>query len=194
MELAIPYQKLEINKLHVIPQTNNYLPFEYKDGDLTLHRSIIITPIVKVITYDPEKGRVEFDCDPAFLSKMQALQDILKTFIFQQQKLFQSDNLTKDQIEYGFKLLIYGGRFVCYIPTSSAYNKWTNKGVHVYKDGSASGEWQPEKNIFKEGEEMRLAIKLGGIKIKQNQRGTNFFIDHQILHVWKINRASGESV
>jgi hypothetical protein len=189
MELAIPHQKLEISKLHVIPQNNNYLPFEYKDGDLTLHRSVILTPILKVISYDAEKGKIEFDGDQSFISKMSALQDILKSFIFQQQKLFLSDQLTKDQIDYGLKILVYGGKFTCYIPSSTIYNKWIHhKGVHVYKNGSE--EWMAEKDLFKEGDEMRLAIKMGGIKIKQNPRGVNFFIDHQILHAWKINKSS----
>jgi hypothetical protein len=188
MELAIPYQKLEISKLHIIPQTNGYLPFEYKDGDLTLHRSVILTPVIKVINYDEEKGRVEFEGDMTFISKMIALQDVLKSVIFSQQKLFLDENLSKDQIEMGFRVLSYGCKFTMYIPSfikSSNYNKWTNKGIHVI-DNSIS-EWRSERDIFKVGSEMRLAIKLGGVKIKKSPRGTNFFIDHQILNVWICN-------
>jgi hypothetical protein len=185
MELAIPYQKLEISKLHIVPQTNNYLPFEYKDGDLTLHRSVILSPIMKVNAFDPEKGRIEFETDVGFIAKMSALQEVLKSVIFLQQKLFIGDQLSKDQIDYGFKMLTYGGKCTLYIPSSAAYNKWGNKGFHVYDE---KGEWwQSERDVFKEGVEMRLAIKLGGIKIKNSPRGVNFFIDHQILHVWKIN-------
>ena len=185
MELAIPYQKLEISKLHIIPQTTGYLPFEYKDGDLTLHRSVILTPVLKVVKYDDEKGKIEFEGDMTFISKMTALQDILKSVIFSQQKMFLNDNLTKDQIEFGFKALSYGSRFAVYIPSfikSTTYNKWTNRGIHVI-DGKSS-EWHSDSDTFKEGAEMRMAIKLGGIKIKKSPRGVNFFIDHQILNVW----------
>lgn len=185
MELAIPYQKLEISKLHIIPQATGYLPFEYKDGDLTLYRSVILTPVLKVIRYDEEKGRVEFEGDLTFISKMNAMQEVLKSVIFLQQKLFLNENLTRDQIELGFKVLSYGTKFAIYIPSfikSTNYNKWTNRGMHVI-DNSGS-EWRFEQDIFKEGAEMRLAIKLGGIKIKKSPRGINFFIDHQILNIW----------
>jgi hypothetical protein len=185
MELAIPYQKLEISKLHIIPQTTGYLPFEYKDGDLTLYRSVILTPVLKVIKYDEEKGRIEFEGDMSFISKVNGLQDVLKSVIFLQQRLFFDESLSKDQIESGFKVLSYGSRFVVYIPSfikTVNYNKWTNRGIHVI-DRNVS-EWRSERDIFKEGTEMRLAIKLGGIKIKKSPRGTNFFIDHQILNVW----------
>lgn len=185
MELAIPYQKLEISKLHIIPQASGYLPFEYKDGDLILYRSVILTPVLKVVRYDAEKGRVEFEGDLTFISKINAMQEVLKSVIFLQQKLFLDDNLSKDQIEMGFKVLSYGSRFTIYIPSfikSTNYNKWINRGIHVV-DGSTS-EWRSENDIFKEGTEMRLAIKLGGIKIKKSPRGINFFIDHQILNIW----------
>ncbi len=185
MELAIPYQKLEISKLHIIPQTTGYLPFEYKDGDLTLYRSVILTPLLKVVRYDEEKGRVEFEGDAIFMSKMGALQEVLKSVIFSQQRLFFHDNLSKDQIESGFKVLSYGSRFTVHIPSfikTTIYNKWIHRGIHVINNNTA--EWLSERDIFKEGAEMRLAIKLGGIKIKKSPRGTNFFIDHQILNVW----------
>jgi hypothetical protein len=188
MELAIPYQKLEISKLHIIPQTTGYLPFEYKDGDLTLYRSVILTPVLKVVRYDEEKGKIEFEGDMTFMGKMGALQEVLKSVIFLQQKLFIDENLTKEQIEFGLKSLTYGSRFAVYIPSfikTTTYNKWTNRGIHVI-DGSLS-EWRSERDIFKEGAEMRLAIKFGGIKIKKSPRGVNFFIDHQILNVWLCN-------
>jgi hypothetical protein len=188
MELAIPYQKLEISKLHIIPQNTGYLPFEYKDGDLTLYRSVILTPVLKVVRYDDEKGKVEFEGDMTFMGKIGAMQEVLKSVIFLQQKLFMDEGLTKDQIESGFKLLSYGSRFSVYIPSfikSTAYNKWVNKGIHVI-DGNKS-EWRSERDIFKEGTEMRLAIKFGGIKIKRSLRGVNFFMDHQIVNVWLCN-------
>lgn len=191
MELAIPHQKLEISKLHIVPQNNNYLPFEYKDGDLTLHRAVILTPVLKVIAFDPEKGRIEFECDPGFMAKMSALQEVLKSVIFLQQKLFITEQLTRDQIDFGFKMLTYGGKFTIYIPSANVYNKWASRGVHVY---DASGEaWLAERDVFKAGTEMRLAIKFGGIKIKNSPRGLNFFIDHQILHVWKIKVNEAEA-
>ncbi len=185
MELAIPYQKLEISKLHIVPQTTGYLPFEYKDGDLTLHRSVILTPTLKVVRYDEEKGKVEFEGDMAFIGKIGALQEVLKSVIFLQQKLFLDENLSRDQVEFGLKALSYGSRFAVCIPSfikSSPYNKWINKGIHVI-DGSAS-EWRSERDVFKEGVEMRLAIRFGGIKIKKSARGMNFFIDHQVINVW----------
>jgi hypothetical protein len=192
MELAIPHQKLEISKLHIIPQNNNYLPFEYKDGDLTLHRAVILTPILKVINFDPEKGRIEFETDIGFIAKMSALQEVLKSVIFLQQKLFINEQLTRDQIDYGFKMLTYGSKFTLYIPSANLYNKWVNRGIHAYEIDGLSDGWLSERDVFKVGAEMRLAIKFGGIKIKNSPRGINFFMDHQIVHVWKIKANEDE--
>jgi hypothetical protein len=192
MELAIPYQKFEISKLHIIPQTSGYLPFEYKDGDLVLHKSIVLTPTLKVINYYEDKGKIEFEADDAFIGKIGAMQEVLKSVIFLQQKLFFNENLTREQIDYGFKLLSYGNKFVCYIPSfiktqhnMSSYNKWgDNKTMHVI-DGDKS-EHMALKDIFIPNTHIRIALKLGGIKIKSNSRGVNFFIDHNILHIWKV--------
>ena len=192
MELAIPYQKLEISKMYIIPQTTGYLPFEYKDGDLTLHRAVILTPTLTVSSFQEDKGKIEFECEGNFIAKIDALQEVLKSLIFLQQKMFMGESLTRDKIDYGFKLLTYGGsHFVCFIPSKQLqqqhYNKWSDRLIHVV-DGNKS-EYLPAKNIFTPGATLKLAIKFGGIKIKTGPRGTHFFIDHTILHVWKQSQS-----
>jgi hypothetical protein len=187
MELAIPYQKLEMSKLHIIPQQNGYLPFEYKDGDLLLHRVVIITPILKVISFYEDKGKIEFECDPAFISKISSMQDVLKALLFQKQSLFSKENITQDAINRGFKMLTYNNRFVCYVPSfvrnnpSLSNKRWIDTSIIHVVSGDAE-DHMAAKDIFIPGKEMRVGLKLSGIKM----RGANYFIDHQIMHVWML--------
>jgi hypothetical protein len=116
---------------------------------------------------------------------MDALQEVLKSLIFLQQKMFMGESLTREQIEYGFKSLTYGGsHFVAYVPSKQQnYNKWPDKLIHVIDNNKS--ENLATKEVVVAGQTMKLAIKIGGIKIKTSSRGTHFFIDHTILHVWR---------
>ncbi len=187
MELGIPYQKLEMSKLHIIPQQNGYLPFEYKDGDLVLHRVVIITPVLKVINYVEEKGKIEFECDLGFISKIGAMQEVLKAILYLKQSMFCKEKLTQEAINRGFKMLTYGTRFVCYVPSfvrnnpSLSNKKWIDTSIIHVVDGDKE-DHLPAKDIFTPGREMRIGLKLSGIKM----RGGNYFIDHQIMHVWLV--------
>ena len=188
MELAIPYQKLEISKIHIIPQTTGYLPFEYKDGDLTLHRVVMITPVLRVLNFWEDRGKIEFECDTAFLGKIGALQEIIKAVLFMQQGLFNKESITREEIDRGFKCLYYGSKFICYLPSFIR-----NSGIRVIGTDGRAG-YLSARSVFMPGQYMRLGLKLGGIKVRGGN-GTGplaFFIDHQIMHVWKID-GEGES-
>ena len=188
MELGIPYQKIEISKIHIVPQQTGYLPFEYKDGDLTLHRIVMVTPMLKVLNFWEDRGKIEFECDFGFLGKVSALQEVIKAVLFMQQGLFCKDRLTREEIERGFKCLSYNGKFICYVPSFIRSSGMRVVGV----DGSLS--YLPPREIFVAGRVLRLGVKLGGIKVRGGRDGGGmaFFIDHQIMHIWDPMRCKIE--
>jgi hypothetical protein len=188
MDLAIPYQKLEVGKIHIVPQPNGYLPFHYKDGGMELHKLFVITPVLTVANYNHQNGRLDFEpCENTiFMGKIGALQEVLKATLLMHQRTlhYNSTDLTQEDIEKNFKNLFYNGRLSCYINLNQAAIK-----VHTV-DGFT---WQaPNDGIFQTGRKLRLCLKFSGIKklIFSNGRGSRggegfqYRIDHAIGAVY----------
>ena len=160
MDLAIPYQKLEVGKIHIVPQPNGYLPFHYKDGAMELHKLFVITPMLTVANFNPHNGRLDFEpCENTiFMGKIGALQEVLKATLLSAQRNLHFDGieLTQENIERNFKNLLFNGRLSCYINLNQAAIK-----VHTM-DGVC---WAPTNaGIFQTGRKMRLCLKFSGIK------------------------------
>jgi hypothetical protein len=189
MDLAIPYQKLEVGKIHIVPQPNGYLPFHYKDGAMELQKLFVITPMLTVANYNPQNGRLDFEpCENTiFMGKIGALQEVLKATLLTHQRTlhFNGSDLTQEEIERNFKNLFYNGRLSCYINLNQTAIK-----VHNI-DGFT---WQsPNDGIFQTGRKIRLCLKFSGIKklIFNNGRGGSrsgegfqYRIDHAIVAVY----------
>jgi hypothetical protein len=190
MDLAIPYQKLEVGKIHIVPQPNGYLPFHYKDGGMELHKLFVISPVLTVANYNHLNGRLDFEpCENTiFMGKLGALQEVLKATLLMHQRTlhYNSTDLTQEDIEKNFKNLFYNGRLSCYINLNHTAIK-----VHT-SDGFT---WQsPNDGIFQTGRKIRLCLKFSGIKklIFTNGRGSRsgsgdgfqYRIDHAIGAVY----------
>jgi hypothetical protein len=190
MDLAIPYQKLEVGKIHIVPQPNGYLPFHYKDGGMELHKLFVISPVLTVANYNHQNGRLDFEpCENTiFMGKISALQEVLKATLLTHQRTlhYNCSDVTQEDIEKNFKNLFYNGRLSCYINLNQAAIK-----VH-----DAHGfTWQsPNNGIFQTGRKIRLCLKFSGIKklIFNNSRGGSrngsegfqYRIDHAITAVY----------
>ena len=188
MDLAIPYQKLEVGKIHIVPQANGYLPFHYKDGGLELHKLFVITPVLTVSNYNHLNGRLDFEpCENTiFMGKIGALQEVLKATILTHQRTlhYNSSDLTQEDIEKNFKNLFYNGRLSCYINLNQAAIKVHTTSGFTYES--------PNNGIFQTGRKIRLCLKFSGIKklIFTNGRGGRggdgfqYRIDHAITAVY----------
>lgn len=183
MDLAIPYQKLEVGKIHIVPQPNGYLPFHYKDGAMELQKLFVITPMMTVANFNPQNGRLDFEpCENSiFMGKLGALQEVLKATILTHQRTLHYDgsNLTHDEIEKNFKSLLYNGRLSCYINLNQAAIK-----VHTV-DGVS---WEPTNSgVFQTGRKLRLCLKFSGIKkllFNSGRSGFQYRIDHAVASVY----------
>lgn len=183
MDLAIPYQKLEVGKIHIVPQPNGYLPFHYKDGAMELQKLFVITPMLTVANFNPHNGRLDFEpCENSiFMGKLGALQEVLKATLLMHQRTLHYDgsDLSQEEIEKNFKNLLYNGRLSCYINLNQAAIK-----VHTV-DGVS---WVPTNaGIFQTGRKMRLCLKFSGIKkllFNGGRSGFQYRIDHAIAAVY----------
>ena len=192
MDLAIPYQKLEVGKIHIVPQPNGYLPFHYKDGAMELHKLFVITPVLTVANYNSQNGRLDFEpCENTiFMGKIGALQEVLKATLLSAQRSLHFDgvNLTQESIERNFKNLLFNGRLSCYINLNqTAIKVHTTEGI----------SWQsPTDGIFQTGRKIRLCLKFSGLKKlvfgngSRDGRGRNtgdgfqYRIDHAVAAVY----------
>ncbi len=188
MDLAIPYQKLEVGKIHIVPQPNGYLPFHYKDGGMELQKLFVITPVLTVANYNQQNGRLDFEpCENTiFMGKIGALQEVLKATLLMHQRTlhYNCSDLTQEDIEKNFKNLFYNGRLSCYINLNQAAIKVHNMDGFTYQS--------PNDGIFQTGRKIRLCLKFSGIKklIFNNTRGSRngegfqYRIDHAISAVY----------
>jgi len=184
MDLAIPYQKLEVGKIHIVPQPNGYLPFHYKDGALSLNRLFVITPMLTVANYNPMNGRIDFEPSESmtFVGKIMAFQEVLRaTLLLNQAAYNRGPELTAEDIERGFKNLYHNGRLSCYINMNQAAIKVHNKDGFQWKN--------VKEDVFVTGRKMRLCIKFSGVKKMlfngpSGRMGVQFRIDHQITSVY----------
>ncbi len=185
MDLAIPYQKLEVGKIHIVPQPNGYLPFHYKDGAVNMSKLFVITPMLTVANYNPLNGRIDFEPSEnmTFVGKIMAFQEVLRaTLLLHQGAYNRGPDLTAEDIERGFKNLYHNGRLSCYINMNQAAIK-----VHT-KDGF---QWRNIKDgLFSSGKKLRLCIKFSGVKkmvfnAPSGRSGIQFRIDHQIVSVYE---------
>jgi hypothetical protein len=184
MDLAIPYQKLEVGKIHIVPQPNGYLPFHYKDGAVSMNKLFVLTPMLTVAGYNPMNGRIDFEpCESlTFVGKIMAFQEVLRATLLQHQNAYnRGPELTAEDIERGFKNLYHNGRLSCYINMNQAAIKVHNKDCF---------QWQSIKDgVFSSGKKMRLCIKFSGVKkmlfnAPSGRSGVQFRIDHQIVSVY----------
>ena len=191
MDLAIPYQKLEVGKIHIVPQPNGYLPFHYKDGAMELHKLFVITPFLTVANYNSQNGRLDFEpCENTiFMGKIGALQEVLKATLLSAQRslYFDGADLTQESIERNFKNLLYNGRLSCYINLNQTAIK-----VHT-ADGIS---WEPPASgIFQTGRKLRLCLKFSGLKKlvfnnsggrggRSSGDGFQYRIDHALAAVY----------
>jgi hypothetical protein len=197
MELTIPLQTFETGKVRLgapYKSTKLLAPLAYSDSDLQFHSLSLLLPLLTVKSYDPTTGRlaISFQGAAAAATKIQALQDMLLSAVYNQQRGWFPGEGSKgiDDLRSGFQPILDHGALHLYCPAAT---QASHIDIKVYKDGVwVTGSLSAA--LLAPGTPVRLAIKLQGISFHQHPISGawtgKFRIQHRILAVF-IGRAAG---
>lgn len=191
MDLAVPSQLLEISNIHMMPFTRKekYPPIatlQYNTPQLNMKHCSILTPILKIVDWNPIKGRLRLNCDnhSFFQTKMAAIQEYLINTIHTYQNVllngceFESapdKRYTRDEIRSVFKVIFEEPFLTCYISPHHLFP--------LYAGGERVG-LQDFNGLLRSGVHIRLILQLNGVS---HLPGNSFRIQHQILGAYIID-------
>ncbi len=189
MDLAVPSQLLEINNIHMMPFTrkDKYPPIatlQYNTPQLNMKHCSILTPILKIVDWNPVKGRLRLNCEehPYFQTKMSAIQEYLINTIHKYQSLLLFDptvvaplEFSHDEIRSVFKVIFEEPCLNCYISPHHLFP--------LYYQGERVG-LQDFNSLLRPGTSIRLILQLNGVS---HLPGNSFRIQHQILGAYIIS-------
>jgi hypothetical protein len=182
MLLSIPYQTLEIGRVHINQfkkdsKGRSIASLSYKDSSIDINDLTILTPALQVIDYDPVSSRLRFDIKPhkQFTTKMSTLQQyLISTFYLHRSTLLEYD-YTTEEIESFFQTLLTDDIFSVFVyPTTSVHKS----------DGSLF-----KITSISPGDYIRFPVCLQGImRIEiSNKHSFRLRIQHNVPTLWKIN-------
>jgi hypothetical protein len=181
MELIIPSQTLEVNKIHLSsfqPIDNrghlSLAPFHYNDQSIILKNINILTPSLTVINHDTSTGRLQLDTSEHthFSTKIYTLQEYLLSTLFVHQQSLFGIVLTQDGLRSLFKTLIYKNKLTLFLGSSSR----TLKYIKNNKEQTGLNEQIPQ------GTKIRCIINLQGIALIPGNP-FNFRFQHSIKSI-----------
>ena len=215
MELTIPLQIFETGKVRLgMPYRSSKLmaPLAYSDSDLQFHSISLLLPLLTVKSYDPVTGRlaVSFQGAAAAATKLQSLQDMLLSAVYNQQRSWFPGEGGKsiEELRAGFQPMLEHGVLYLYCPAAT---QSTHIDIKVYKGGGASTSdtgaggtaaggtaaggtaagWLTgslSSSVLSPGTPVRLALKLQGISFHQHpitgMWTGKFRIQHRILAIF----------
>lgn len=190
MELTIPLQTFETGKVRLGPPGLNakpLAPLAYSDGDIQFHCLSLLLPMLTVKSYDAHTGRlaISFQGASSSATKMQALQDMILSAVFHQQRSwFPRERLKSfEEIRDGFQPIVDHGTLYLYCPSLLQSNQ---VDIRMYRGGVWSQANLSEGSL-PPGTPIRLAIKMQGISFHQHPMTGmwtgKFRIQHRVLAI-----------
>ena len=161
MNLAIPYQTLEIGRVHMNPfhldtKGRSISQLLYNDTTVNMNDFIILSPPLRVIEYDRASGRLRFDTTNTsqFVTKFNTLQQyIISTLFLHRLQFFQYDYSHAD-IETMFQPLMDGNVFSVFVYPATMIRKRDGEGMSV--------------NMLSPGDTVRFPIYIHGVMLLSN--------------------------
>lgn len=158
MNLAIPYQTLEIGRVHMKPfhidtKGRSISQLLYNDSSVNINDFILLSPPLKVIEYDRASGRLRLDATDAgqFVTKFTTLQQyIVSTLYLHRLQFFQYDYSHAD-IETMFQPLMDGNIFSVFVYPTTMIRTRTGETVAV--------------SALSPGDSVRFPIYIHGVMI-----------------------------
>lgn len=188
MILTVPYQTLEISRVHLNPfvkdnKGRSIASLVYKDSAIEINDLSILTPPLKVLDYDSKTSRLRFDLkdQKAFETKLSTLQTyLISTFYLHRLSLLGND-YTHEEIQHLFQNLLVDNIFSAFVYPTTNIRK---------EDGSSV-----KMNTIKAGDSVRFAICIQGVIIINTNYGKFFRlrIQHHVPVVWLVDSSTNAS-
>jgi len=182
-EAFIPLDRLNVKYIHIDPPLSIYpirVPvsnISYKHELFTIPKLSIFTKIVNVVSWDPEKYRLELSSSDDF-SKLQDLQEVIIKNISEHPEWSSCGKLTIDEVRGRFQPIIFKNMLSLYINSNNS-DKINIYSVNSSKKGVTD-------NLFYQGQQLRVALRFQGIFFLKNSQGKLFYrVQHQIISIYE---------
>lgn len=142
MLLAIPYQTLEVGKVHIDSfrldrKGRSLAPLTYKDASVDLGDLTLLTPDLPVVRAEmfrstgagagagagasPERGRLLLDVtgSPVFQTKLNTLQEYIAASLYLHRQMFFGKELSAEEVKAMLQPLLVGSHLCLYTYSSS---------------------------------------------------------------------------
>lgn len=180
MFLAIPYQEIKINHIHLTyfkynPYGKSIARFLYKDDLIDFQDISIVSPPMRVIDYNPENSRLRLDITehPAFNDKIHLLyENLIGTIYHYQHGFLHRSNLSLERIRRLFYYLIEGSILSLYIYPNSTVK-------------TSNGEIKRMIDI-RPNDIIRCVIRLHGVSQLMTKNDIRLRLHHSIPAAWLI--------
>jgi len=180
MLLSIPHQTFEVSHIHLSPfQIDKYgrpiARLNYKDTSADFQDVTILSPPVKVISFNPDNNRLRLDLSdqPFFQSKLHTIQEYLVNtfFIHQGDLLLNKIPQPESTIRSLFHFLLDNNILNLYI--------YPNTRIKL-SDGT-----NKELSKLKPGDTIRFVFRLQGItQLWRPTTGLNLRFQHSVPVLW----------
>jgi hypothetical protein len=181
MILSIPYQALEVSNIHLSPfQYDKYgkaiAKLSYKDTSVDFQDVSILTPPLKIISYNSENSKLSIDLSDQynFQIKLNTIQEYLVStfYVHQHSFLNNNNNDSHERIRQLFHFLLDGSNLSLYIFPTSVVKKNDNTICKV--------------SDLVLGDTIRCIIRLQGISHIRTKYGSRLRLQHSIPSIWII--------
>jgi hypothetical protein len=182
MLLNIPYHTLDVEKINLCPfYTDKYgkkiARLTYKDDTVDLHDITILSPVIRVIDFNPDISRLRLDISNCnlFQHKLNTLHEyIINAFYVHQQEFLNKTELSYESIQRQFYYLLDGPVLSLYVYSTARINLPNDTFSTVSE--------------LKPGDSIRCSISLRGIShiVKNNTMYSKLRIHHCIPSIWII--------
>jgi hypothetical protein len=197
-EMFLPLQALEVGNIQIhepkaskgpgVPQYAADRPIaalSYKTSSFIMPCLSILTPFVKVYSWDPTTGRLDLETEEksTLAIKCNAVQEMLLDNLISKSEWLRNTGIRgKEDLKHNFQQIITGNILSIFLHGPNPEKKQTGR-VWIWKDN----QWQKgaASNNFKKGQELRVALRFQGICFLPSQTAkTRFRLQHQTIAVF----------
>lgn len=173
MLLAIPYQTLELGKIHMDPfkpdrKHRPLAPLTYRDASVETLDLTLVTPLLSFLSYDSTRNRLVLDTAPypIFNTKFTTLQEYIVSAMYFHRMTFFKRDIDYDTLHSMLQPLLVGQQLTVY--THPSFPVQAEDGTVC----SLSDVKTPAK--------LRVVIRIHGILQFEGRSGLQLRIQHSI--------------
>jgi len=183
-EVFLPLEKLEVDKITIHPPISPYpvrIPISHlsyticSQGFATMPKLSILTPFLKIHSWDPLKGRLELIADDVSLI-LQSLQEALIQKIIKNPAWSSLTNHTYAEVKGRLQPIILNNILPLYL------NNQGPEGITINNENTINYNLN---NCLQQGQQIRVALKFQGLIFLKNSNGGLFYrLQHQVTRIY----------